>query len=53
MDFVKYPLYGESLRPATTYQDLTNPNYWDCECEENYIHPKSVAGKGKIARKWR
>lgn len=18
----------------------TNPNYWDCECEENYIHPK-------------
>jgi len=19
----------------------TNPNYWDCECEHNYIHPKS------------
>ena len=19
----------------------TNPNYWDCECEDNYIHAKS------------
>ena len=18
-----------------------NPNYWDCECEYDYIHPKS------------
>ncbi len=18
----------------------TNPNYWDCECEADYIHPK-------------
>ncbi|MEM6320456.1 MAG: hypothetical protein AAF960_22495 [Bacteroidota bacterium] len=21
---------------------ITNPNYWDCECEENFIHPKTV-----------
>ena len=21
---------------------VTDPNYWDCECEENYIHKKSV-----------
>lgn len=20
----------------------TNPNYWDCECGYNYIHPKST-----------
>jgi hypothetical protein len=19
----------------------TNPNYWDCECENNYIHAKA------------
>ena len=19
----------------------TNPNFWDCECEHDYIHPKS------------
>ena len=19
----------------------TNPNYWDCECESNYIHKKT------------
>lgn len=19
----------------------TDPGFWDCECEENYIHPKS------------
>jgi hypothetical protein len=18
-----------------------NPNFWDCECEKNYIHPKT------------
>jgi hypothetical protein len=21
--------------------EVTTPEYWDCECEENYIHPKS------------
>jgi hypothetical protein len=21
---------------------ITTPNYWDCECEHNYIHPKIV-----------
>jgi hypothetical protein len=20
---------------------MTNDNFWDCECEEDYIHPKS------------
>ena len=20
----------------------TDPNYWDCDCDENYIHKKSV-----------
>ena len=20
---------------------LTNPNYWDCECETSYIHKKT------------
>ncbi len=20
----------------------TNPNYWDCDCDINYIHPKTV-----------
>ncbi len=20
----------------------TNPNFWDCECEKNHIHPKSL-----------
>ncbi len=20
---------------------ITNPNYWDCKCDEDYIHPKS------------
>ena len=23
---------------------LTTPDYWDCECEENYIHPKAYTG---------
>tara|TARA_R100000687_G_C6415189_1_gene148303 strand:+ start:516 stop:731 length:216 start_codon:yes stop_codon:yes gene_type:complete len=22
---------------------VTNPNFWDCECVENYIHPKERA----------
>jgi hypothetical protein len=26
----------------------TNDNYWDCECEDHYIHPKSNK-KGKIS----
>jgi Zn finger protein HypA/HybF involved in hydrogenase expression len=21
----------------------TNPDYWDCECEHNYIHSKLIA----------
>ena len=21
----------------------TDPNYWDCDCDENYIHKKSVS----------
>ena len=21
---------------------LLNPNYWDCECESNYIHKKKT-----------
>lgn len=20
---------------------ITNPDFWDCECETDYIHPKS------------
>lgn len=24
-------------------ESLTDPRYWDCECEKNYIHQKSVA----------
>jgi len=26
--------------PAT----VTNPDYWDCECEDNYIRPKQKTG---------
>ena len=22
---------------------ITDPNYWDCDCDENYIHKKSVS----------
>jgi Zn finger protein HypA/HybF involved in hydrogenase expression len=22
-------------------KEITNPDYWDCECPENYIHKKS------------
>lgn len=22
---------------------MTNQSYWDCECKENYIHPKTQA----------
>jgi hypothetical protein len=22
---------------------ITNQSYWDCECEKNYIHPKTHA----------
>lgn len=21
---------------------MTNPNYWDCNCDAAYIHPKTV-----------
>ena len=23
-------------------QELTTPTHWDCECEHNYIHPKTI-----------
>lgn len=25
----------------TSQEGLTNPDYWDCECSNYYIHPKS------------
>lgn len=29
-------------QPAIDAEPLTHPGYWDCECEENYIHDKCV-----------
>ena len=27
---------------------VTDPNYWDCDCDENYIHKKDIIPiKGK------
>ena len=26
---------------------LLNPNYWDCECESNYIHEKAETYEGE------
>lgn len=26
------------------YEIITHPEYWDCECEEDYIHPKERDG---------
>jgi len=26
---------------------ITNENFWDCECEHNFIHPKSEASCNK------
>ncbi len=27
-----------------SYEIMTHPEFWDCECEEDYIHPKERAG---------
>jgi hypothetical protein len=26
---------------------ITTPDFWDCECEHDYIHPKSIIACGK------
>ena len=26
------------------YEIMTHPEFWDCECEEDYIHPKERDG---------
>ena len=32
---------GVDNRTRTMYSFFTNQAYWDCECEENYIHKKT------------
>lgn len=32
-DTMKLEKYGDGL--------VTTPDFWDCECEHNYIHPKT------------
>jgi len=30
------------MKTSKIEQLTTHPDYWDCECEHNYIHPKNV-----------
>jgi len=31
----------------TDYDPYTDPRYWDCECEKDYMHPKSLTSCSK------
>lgn len=34
----------------TIVSTATNPNFWDCECEENYIHPATHGARTKCKK---
>ena len=38
-----YSLWDENYSLKDVNQFSTTEHFWDCECETNYIHPKSVS----------
>ena len=45
---VENVMQGEGIGRKTAGKEvLTTEKYWDCECEKNFIHPKSQSGCGK------
>lgn len=49
--FKEYRIVPRYSGKDVTDDCMTTPAFWDCECEENYIHPRNISRCGRCGAK--